>query len=93
MVEGTVLVMMLLAIIGFFLPMIIAISRRHHNVIAIVFLNLLLGWTILGWVGALVWSLTAIREPDTKPRRLRRRAAPARDLRSNLDARRSSLQF
>jgi len=28
---------------------------------AILVLNLLLGWTFLGWVGALIWSLTAVR--------------------------------
>lgn len=40
------------------LPAIIAGLRRHHNVVAIFVLNLLLGWTIIGWIVALVWSLT-----------------------------------
>lgn len=40
------------------LPAIIAGLRRHHNVVAIFVLNLLLGWTIVGWIIALVWSLT-----------------------------------
>lgn len=33
-------------------------GRRHHNRQAILVLNLLLGWTILGWVGALTWAIT-----------------------------------
>lgn len=46
------------------LPAIVAISRRHHQTLAISVLNLLLGWTILGWVGAIVWACTAVR-PNT----------------------------
>ena len=42
----------------YFLPSFIAFSRQHKNKIAIFLLNLLLGWTILGWVGSLVWSVT-----------------------------------
>lgn len=42
----------------YLLPTIIAMSRRHLNAGAILALNLLLGWTLLGWVLALVWSLT-----------------------------------
>jgi hypothetical protein len=56
----------------YFLPGIIAFRRRHHNAMAILVFNLLLGWTFLGWVIALVWALTQVRhsagpriEPDT----------------------------
>lgn len=53
------------AVIGYFLPGIIAVERKHHQVYAIFALNTLLGWTVLGWIGALIWSLTAVRkEPD-----------------------------
>lgn len=45
----------------YFLPAFIAFRREHHNRMAILVLNLLLGWTFLGWVGALIWSLTAVR--------------------------------
>jgi hypothetical protein len=38
----------------------IALSRGHHNCVAIFTLNALLGWTVFGWLGAFVWSLTAI---------------------------------
>ena len=42
----------------YFLPALIAFLRQHKNKLAIFLLNLLLGWTILGWVGSLVWSVT-----------------------------------
>lgn len=46
------------AIAGYFLPTIIAGRRKHHNLGAIIAVNLLLGWLIIGWIVALVWSLT-----------------------------------
>jgi len=49
----------------YFWPTLIARQRNHPNTAAILALNLLLGWTFVGWVIALVWSLTAInRRPD-----------------------------
>jgi ABC-type transport system involved in cytochrome c biogenesis permease component len=42
----------------YFLPALIAFLRQHKNKLAIFLLNLLLGWTVLGWVGSLVWSVT-----------------------------------
>lgn len=50
-------------IAGYFLPTIIAGRRKHHNLGAIIAVNLLLGWTLLGWLIALIWSLTAVRNP------------------------------
>jgi hypothetical protein len=41
----------------YFLPFIIAFRRRRKNLNAIFMLNLLLGWTILGWVVAMVWAM------------------------------------
>jgi len=43
-----------------FLPSIVAFVRGHHNRYAILILNILLGWTVVGWALALVWSLTAV---------------------------------
>lgn len=39
------------------LPLCISGFRRHRHQMAIVALNLLLGWTVIGWVAALVWAL------------------------------------
>lgn len=53
----------LILMIGiYFLPGIVAHIRAHHQENAIVLLNLLLGWTLLGWVIALVWAATAVRK-------------------------------
>jgi hypothetical protein len=42
----------------YFLPSLEALGKRKRNAAAIVALNLLLGWTLIGWIVALVWSLT-----------------------------------
>jgi hypothetical protein len=42
----------------YFLPAIVARKRNHRNTVAIFVLNLFLGWTLIGWVAALVWALT-----------------------------------
>lgn len=42
-------------------PTIIAWVRQHPNRVSIFLLNLLLGWTVIGWFVALIWSASAIR--------------------------------
>ena len=41
----------------YFLPTLIALLRWRSNLLAIFALNLFLGWTLVGWVVSLVWSL------------------------------------
>jgi len=41
-------------IIIYFLPSILGYKRK--NKMAIFLLNLLLGWTVLGWIIALIWA-------------------------------------
>lgn len=46
----------------FFLPTLIALVRDHHNKVAIIVTNLLLGWTGVVWLVALIWSFTNQKE-------------------------------
>jgi Superinfection immunity protein len=41
----------------YFLPSIIALARSKRDITAIVLLNFFLGWTMIGWVVALVWAV------------------------------------
>ncbi|HWN09747.1 MAG TPA: superinfection immunity protein [Pyrinomonadaceae bacterium] len=50
-----VLTLMLIGL--YFLPTILAVLRKHRNVVGVVILNFFFGWTLIGWVGALIWSL------------------------------------
>jgi len=48
----------LLIIIAFyFIPSIIAMWRVHKDIKKIFILNLFLGWTLIGWVIALIWAV------------------------------------
>lgn len=49
--------LVVLIFVFYFLPTLIALLRQHKNKLAIFLLNLLLGWTVLGWVVSLVWSV------------------------------------
>lgn len=55
--------LLVLAIGLYVIPVVIACRRGHPNALPIAVLTLLLGWSLVGWVAALVWSLTAIPSP------------------------------
>ena len=41
----------------YFLPSIVALARSKRDIAGIVLLNFFLGWTMIGWVVALVWAV------------------------------------
>jgi Superinfection immunity protein len=45
-------------VLVYFLPAFVGFYRKHHRALAIFAVNLLLGWTVLGWILALVWAAT-----------------------------------
>src|SRR6266851_3105879 len=49
--------------LSIFLPSIIALARSKRNTLSTFLLNFFLGWTLIGWVVALVWAVrsTTIR--------------------------------
>ena len=59
-VMGVVVVLAMIAagIAVYLAPTIVANKRGHRNAMPIFILNLFLGWTFVGWVGALVWAMT-----------------------------------
>ncbi len=40
-----------------FLPAIVAYKRKHRNAVPIFVVTLCLGWTIVGWIAALIWAV------------------------------------
>jgi len=53
----------------YLLPTMIADVRGHPHPIAIFVLNVLLGWTVLGWLAALVWSFVGSSGTSADPKR------------------------
>lgn len=70
------LVVLVLALGIYLLPTSVAAVRQHRHLGAVFVLNLFLGWTLLGWVGALVWALTAHRDDVMSPQPEARQATP-----------------
>ncbi|KXU94149.1 hypothetical protein CR51_27125 [Caballeronia megalochromosomata] len=50
--------MTIVLLVLFFVPMIVAMCRKHRNAAPIFLVNMLLGWTCIGWLVALIWSFT-----------------------------------
>jgi len=51
-------IVLLLFLFAYLLPSVVAYLRSHNDGKAITILNLILGFTVIGWVAALIWSLT-----------------------------------
>ena len=60
---GPLVFVLVIGLLIYFLPAIVAAGREHPSALAIFFLNLLLGWSLVGWVVALVWGLTQPARP------------------------------
>ena len=50
--EGVVL---LAAVVAYFLPAIVADAREREDAFALTIFNVLFGWTVIGWIAAFVW--------------------------------------
>jgi hypothetical protein len=49
---------LVVCLVPYFLPTIIAMMRNSPNAGGIFAVNFLLGWTFIGWVACLIWSLS-----------------------------------
>ena len=65
-------------IVLYFVPMIVAMMRKHPQTGAITILNILLGWTFLGWAAALVWAFVNSGAAPATAAKAPKRSAPAR---------------
>jgi hypothetical protein len=47
----------------YWLPTIIAVARHTHSALGVAMVNFFTGWTVIGWIVALVWALAASPAP------------------------------
>lgn len=47
----------------YFAPTIVAFARNHKNKIPILLTNFFFGWSVIGWIICLIWSV-ASQKPD-----------------------------
>jgi hypothetical protein len=60
---GLVVLAVLMTASFYFAPSMVARSRQHRNFKAILALNILFGWTFIGWAVAMIWAFMA---PDRR---------------------------
>lgn len=59
---GMKLALVLGGLILYFVPCYVALERQHHMRRLICAINVLAGWTVVGWVVALVMALSGVRK-------------------------------
>jgi hypothetical protein len=58
-----------LVLLAYLTPVFIALLRKHRFTTTIGLINLALGWTVVGWLAAIVWAVNKdVREAATDPR-------------------------
>lgn len=50
------LILLIIGLLLYFIPTIIAFRKQRDNKISILILNFFLGWSLIGWVISLVWA-------------------------------------
>lgn len=60
-------ILALVLLLVYFIPAINAYSKAHRSRAMILVVNLLLGWTLLGWLIALAWSAGSARDDPAAP--------------------------
>lgn len=63
--SGFVLLLILACLVGllvYLLPALLAWSMRHPHLMGVTLLDVLLGWTVIGWLAALIWALVSGRD-------------------------------
>jgi len=62
--DPTYLIFGIIAILIYFIPAMLSVNKKNGT--GITLLNLFLGWTFLGWVGALIWAVCSDYLPESK---------------------------
>lgn len=56
MAVGTVIFVSIFGILLYFVPSFVAWKRKHRQLVPIILVNVFFGWSLIGWVAALVWA-------------------------------------
>jgi hypothetical protein len=55
---GAVGILFVFFLLAYFIPTVIAVLRKHKDAPAIAAINILLGWSVVGWFVSFIWSLS-----------------------------------
>jgi hypothetical protein len=59
-----ILIISLISLVIYCIPIIIAVNRHVDNKTGIILLNIFGGWTVVGWIVALVWAVNNKKHID-----------------------------
>jgi hypothetical protein len=60
----TTILMLLLVVLIYMLPTLIAFGREHPRRQDVAIVNILLGWTLIGWIAVFLWASLAHVESE-----------------------------
>lgn len=63
-VEFILIALIALILPIYLLPGTIAFKRKHHHIVPIIIINILLGWTFVAWVVCVAWSFSPVKKAD-----------------------------
>ncbi len=58
--EILVIIFIIVGLFFYFIPAFV--GRNKRDSLGITLLNIFLGWSVLGWIGALIWAVTSERK-------------------------------
>ncbi len=53
--------------LGYLAPWLVAEAREHEDRNRILLVNMLLGWTVVGWIGTFYWARSTPAHTDHRP--------------------------
>lgn len=53
---SSLIFIIILTVLIYFIPTVICLIRKHTYKLYIICLNIILGWTLIGWIVSLIWS-------------------------------------
>jgi hypothetical protein len=65
-------------VLGYCLPSVVAFTRQHRHLSWICLLNITAAWTVVGWLLALCWALTAPQKREHASHKRRKLSAASR---------------
>jgi hypothetical protein len=46
------------AVFFWLVPIMVAMNRKHRNRVPIILTTVFVGWTVIGWIAAMIWAST-----------------------------------
>ncbi|MFK5912987.1 MAG: superinfection immunity protein [Woeseiaceae bacterium] len=69
------IIILIIVVYVYFIPSFVATKRGHSAVNGIIFVNLIAGWSLIGWVVCLIWAYSNSESKNTTTKTIINKAA------------------